>query len=36
MEDKIENVELQYLTMSDYQELKHTMIQAYSNMPGSY
>jgi len=33
---KIENIELEYLTLSDYQELKTTMIEAYSNMPNSY
>jgi len=32
----IENIELQFLTINDYQELKDTMIQAYSNMPDSY
>ncbi len=36
MIDNIENVELQYLTLTDYQELKNTMIEAYSNMPNSY
>ncbi|MCZ4696014.1 GNAT family N-acetyltransferase [Ancylomarina euxinus] len=32
----IENIELQFLTPSDYQELKNAMIEAYSNMPNSY
>lgn len=32
----IENIELQYLTLEDYQELKEVMIEAYANMPGSY
>ena len=32
----IENIELQFLTIQDYQELKSAMIEAYSNMPGSY
>jgi len=32
----IENIELQFLTLNDYQELKEAMIQAYSNMPNSY
>ncbi len=29
----IENIELQYLTIDDYQELKSAMIASYSNMP---
>lgn len=33
---QIENIELQYLTVNDYQELKTAMIEAYSNMPDSY
>lgn len=32
----IENIELQFLTINDYQELKNAMIEAYSNMPNSY
>ncbi len=32
----IENIELQFLTFSDYQELKLAMIEAYSNMPNSF
>ena len=32
----IENIELQFLTLNDYQELKQAMIEAYSNMPNSY
>ncbi|MDW7692964.1 bifunctional GNAT family N-acetyltransferase/carbon-nitrogen hydrolase family protein [Flammeovirgaceae bacterium SG7u.111] len=32
----IENVELQYLTLNDYQELKAAMIEAYKSMPNSY
>ncbi len=32
----IENIELQFLTIDDYQELKLAMIEAYSTMPGSY
>lgn len=32
----IENIELKYLSFNDYQELKQTMIEAYSNMPNSY
>ncbi|PIB35586.1 carbon-nitrogen hydrolase [Reichenbachiella sp. 5M10] len=36
MKQAIENVELQYLTLDDYQELKRAMIEAYSNLPNSY
>ncbi|NQU35856.1 MAG: bifunctional GNAT family N-acetyltransferase/carbon-nitrogen hydrolase family protein [Bacteroidetes bacterium] len=36
MKQNIENIELQFLTINDYQELKEAMIEAYSNMPGSY
>ncbi|HEX9601488.1 MAG TPA: carbon-nitrogen hydrolase family protein [Mariniflexile sp.] len=36
MMQNIENIELQYLTLEDYQELKEVMIEAYANMPGSY
>ncbi len=32
----IENIELHYLTINDYQELKSAMIEAYATMPGSY
>ncbi len=32
----IENIELQFLTLSDYQELKSAMIEAYANMPNSF
>ena len=32
----IENIELQYLTIEDYEELKEVMIEAYASMPGSY
>ena len=32
----IENIELKYLTLNDYQELKDAMIEAYSNMPNSF
>ena len=32
----IENIELQFLSLNDYQELKDAMIEAYSNMPNSY
>lgn len=33
---EIENIELSYLTLNDYQALKETMISAYANMPNSY
>lgn len=36
MKEKIENVELAFLTMDDYQELKEVMIHSYKNMPHSY
>lgn len=32
----IENIELQFLKIEDYAELKEVMIEAYTNMPGSY
>lgn len=32
----IENIELQYLSISDYQELKDAMIEAYSNLTNAY
>ncbi|MFT7036851.1 MAG: hypothetical protein ACJA2S_005391, partial [Cyclobacteriaceae bacterium] len=32
----IENIELQFLTLNDYKELKAAMIEAYSSMPDSY
>jgi predicted amidohydrolase len=34
--ENIENIELQYLTIQDYQELKQAMIEAYSNMQNTY
>ena len=36
MADSIENIDLNFLTMDDYQELKSAMIESYSNMPDSY
>ena len=36
MIENIENIELQFLTIDDYKELKETMIEAYSSMPDSY
>jgi predicted amidohydrolase/GNAT superfamily N-acetyltransferase len=36
MEEKIENIELEFLTIEDYQELKSAMQSAYTNMPNSY
>ncbi len=32
----IENIELHYLTIDDYHELKEAMIEAYATMPNSY
>ncbi|BDC99668.1 bifunctional GNAT family N-acetyltransferase/carbon-nitrogen hydrolase family protein [Persicobacter psychrovividus] len=32
----IENIELQYLTLNDYQELKSAMIEAYASLPDAY
>lgn len=32
----IENIQLDYLNLSDYQQLKTAMIESYSNMPDSY
>lgn len=32
----IENIELSYLSIDDYQELKDAMIESYINMPNSY
>lgn len=32
----IENIELKYLSLDDYVELKQAMIEAYSNMPNAY
>ncbi len=32
----IENIELTYLSLNDYQELKEVMIASYTNMPNSY
>ncbi len=34
--NEIENIELAFLSLSDYQELKETMIESYGNMPNSY
>lgn len=33
---EIENIELSFLSLNDYQELKKAMIEAYANMPNSY
>ena len=33
---KIENIELSFLSLDDYQELKKAMIESYTNMPNSY
>lgn len=34
--EKIENVELAFLTIEDYHELREAMIASYTNMPNSY
>lgn len=34
--NEIENIELSFLSLDDYQELKNTMIESYSSMPDSY
>tara|TARA_R110002049_G_scaffold97993_5_gene238622 strand:+ start:188 stop:1711 length:1524 start_codon:yes stop_codon:yes gene_type:complete len=36
MIQNIENIELHYLTLNDYKQLKEAMIEAYSSMPDSY
>lgn len=36
MESKIENIELAFLGINDYQELKEVMLSAYSTMPNSF
>lgn len=36
MNEKIENVALDFLTIDDYQELKSAMISSYTSMPNSY
>jgi GNAT superfamily N-acetyltransferase len=34
--EDIENIKIEFLTISDYQELKDTMISSYITMPNSY
>lgn len=34
--ENIENIELAFLNLSDYQELKKAMIESYTNMPNAY
>ena len=36
MIQKIENIELDYLTIDDYKELKEAMLEVYASMPDSY
>lgn len=36
MDQSIQNIELAFLTLEDYQELKTAMISAYPSMPGYY
>lgn len=33
---KIENIELEFLKLSDYDDLKEAMVEAYENMPNAY
>ncbi len=35
-QDEIENIEITYLTIEDYEELKDAMISSYQSMPNSY
>ncbi|MFT7118161.1 MAG: hypothetical protein ACI9LF_000536, partial [Flavobacteriales bacterium] len=32
---KIDNLNLEFLQLKDYEELKHAMIDSYSNLPDS-
>jgi predicted amidohydrolase/GNAT superfamily N-acetyltransferase len=36
MIQEIDNIELSYLSINDYQELKQAMIESYANMPNAY
>ncbi|WGK66284.1 carbon-nitrogen hydrolase family protein [Croceiramulus getboli] len=36
MQEKIENIELKYLTLEDYRQLKNAIVQTYAGMPNSY
>ena len=36
MIQNIENIELDFLTLDDYKQLKEAMMEAYANMPNSY
>lgn len=36
MIENIENIDLQFLTINDYKQLKEAMIEAYSNIPNAY
>lgn len=36
MDNKIENIELSYLTLDDYEALKQATLQSYGGMPNSY
>jgi predicted amidohydrolase len=36
MMQNIQNIELHYLTLNDYNQLKEAMIEAYASMPNSY
>jgi len=34
--EEIENIELTFLSIDDYQELKKAMIESYTTMPNAY
>lgn len=34
--EKIENINLEFLKLEDYDELKHAMIDTYQSLPDSY
>ena len=36
LRQEIENIELVFLSIDDYDEMKEAMIEAYANMPNSY
>jgi len=36
MANEIDNIELRFLKLSDYEDLKETMVEAYKTMPSSF
>lgn len=36
MKEEIEHIEIQYLTIEDYKQLKETMVEAYKNIPNPF